>query len=238
MTTSHYDFIILRCVDGDIIDVEMKEHKNCAYIADQEFKVETVSMDHVPNELLLLIPIALDPTVPYAKMCRQIKKTNEKYLDIVKQIEEEVEPVHFYRVDYHMHKIQGVDSMIQITFHWDRTDSGVMPVLYSLVDAANKYLGAEHMYTPYISQRMQRTGVKPKLLPDWPIENRLYHQREILQVPAHSTCQTCKKPQAKHKCSVCRFARYCSKECQKKDWKNHKKTCREVVDTFTEFAKQ
>jgi len=27
-------------------------------------------------------------------------------------------------------------------------------------------------------------------------------------------------------CSVCKFARYCSKECQKENWKEHKKVCR------------
>lgn len=43
-------------------------------------------------------------------------------------------------------------------------------------------------------------------------------------------CSTCHKPQSelgdelKH-CARCRSARYCSKECQKKDWKTHKRSC-------------
>jgi len=27
-------------------------------------------------------------------------------------------------------------------------------------------------------------------------------------------------------CSRCRIARYCSKKCQKKDWKKHKRSCK------------
>jgi hypothetical protein len=34
-------------------------------------------------------------------------------------------------------------------------------------------------------------------------------------------------------CSVCKFTCYCSAECQKKDWKAHKKVCKDIVaDTF------
>ena len=39
-------------------------------------------------------------------------------------------------------------------------------------------------------------------------------------------CYCCKKPEKKlEKCSKCYTARYCGKECEQKDWKNHKKIC-------------
>ena len=39
-------------------------------------------------------------------------------------------------------------------------------------------------------------------------------------------CYCCKKPEKKlEKCSKCHTARYCGKECEQKDWKNHKKIC-------------
>ena len=46
-----------------------------------------------------------------------------------------------------------------------------------------------------------------------------------------STCAKCVKSQASaesplQRCSGCRAAYYCSKDCQKADWKNHKKDCR------------
>lgn len=47
---------------------------------------------------------------------------------------------------------------------------------------------------------------------------------EDLQIMA--ICTTCGKNQKKmDKCSRCRDVYYCSKECQKSDWKSHKITC-------------
>ena len=42
-------------------------------------------------------------------------------------------------------------------------------------------------------------------------------------------CSHCFAKEAAHVCSGCRNTRYCSKECQKADWKKgHKNTCKEV----------
>jgi len=42
-------------------------------------------------------------------------------------------------------------------------------------------------------------------------------------------CIVCKREGAEVKvCNQCHIARYCSKECQKADWKCHKKMCRKV----------
>ena len=44
---------------------------------------------------------------------------------------------------------------------------------------------------------------------------------------APRVCQMCGKEAAKmKKCSVCKRVRYCSEECQLKDWKEHKKACK------------
>ncbi|ETS00346.1 putative MYND domain protein, partial [Trichoderma reesei RUT C-30] len=46
-----------------------------------------------------------------------------------------------------------------------------------------------------------------------------------------SACNSCKKgpPEVTLKqCSGCSQTQYCSHECQKKDWKSHKKTCRKT----------
>jgi hypothetical protein len=42
--------------------------------------------------------------------------------------------------------------------------------------------------------------------------------------PAVHPCSACKQP-ASQRCSACSNARYCSTECQKKDWKMHKMLC-------------
>ncbi|KAF4625385.1 hypothetical protein G7Y89_g12782 [Cudoniella acicularis] len=43
-------------------------------------------------------------------------------------------------------------------------------------------------------------------------------------------CTTCKKPEADlpnplKRCAKCQVTRYCSQECQKEDWKTHKRIC-------------
>lgn len=42
------------------------------------------------------------------------------------------------------------------------------------------------------------------------------------------SCSTCRKPQSEvtlKNCAKCKSQLYCSRECQKADWKNHKKLC-------------
>ncbi|KAJ7792405.1 hypothetical protein B0H14DRAFT_2931359 [Mycena olivaceomarginata] len=49
------------------------------------------------------------------------------------------------------------------------------------------------------------------------------------EIPAFRTCAACYKPETKYlryqRCGACQRASYCSRECQKKDWRAHKQTC-------------
>ena len=47
----------------------------------------------------------------------------------------------------------------------------------------------------------------------------------VMSNPSESKCQACGKP-SKKKCSRCEKVGYCCRECQRKDWKSHKKSCR------------
>lgn len=56
------------------------------------------------------------------------------------------------------------------------------------------------------------------------IQKQLQSQKAIL--PKSATCENCKGREKKMMvCGQCRQAYYCSRECQKKDWKQHKKSC-------------
>jgi len=45
-------------------------------------------------------------------------------------------------------------------------------------------------------------------------------------------CYNCKKEGNLHRCSSCYSVRYCSRECQKQNWKIHKPACLEVKERF------
>lgn len=50
-------------------------------------------------------------------------------------------------------------------------------------------------------------------------------------------CACCKKPKAGlMSCSRCLAVKYCSRECQKYDWKNHKTVCVQLYDEFENLA--
>ena len=49
-----------------------------------------------------------------------------------------------------------------------------------------------------------------------------------MEVISNSTCLQCSKP-AETKCSRCKVTYYCSRECQKLNWKQHKSYCKPKI---------
>mmetsp|Transcript_26075 Transcript_26075/g.42616 ORF Transcript_26075/g.42616 Transcript_26075/m.42616 type:complete len:584 (-) Transcript_26075:100-1851(-) len=50
---------------------------------------------------------------------------------------------------------------------------------------------------------------------------------QLASDPQLFACVVCRKPQSSKKCGACKYARYCSKECQTKHWgSGHKQLCR------------
>ncbi|KAF2136549.1 uncharacterized protein K452DRAFT_128238 [Aplosporella prunicola CBS 121167] len=47
----------------------------------------------------------------------------------------------------------------------------------------------------------------------------------IKEGPADPRCKTCGRTEGTRKCTGCGRVRYCGRECQKKDWKVHKRLC-------------
>lgn len=48
--------------------------------------------------------------------------------------------------------------------------------------------------------------------------------------PIMKQCELCKKHDSEKICSACKIIRYCTVECQRKDWKNHKLYCKKIQD--------
>lgn len=62
----------------------------------------------------------------------------------------------------------------------------------------------------------------------WKGKNERAKTKKELLGHEHFICNTCKEilpSNQLRKCSGCRMAYYCSLECQKKDWKDHRKDC-------------
>ncbi|KAJ7167643.1 hypothetical protein C8R46DRAFT_254264 [Mycena filopes] len=52
----------------------------------------------------------------------------------------------------------------------------------------------------------------------------------VAQLPGEARCYRCDKLGDLRRCSRCQIARYCSPECQRADWKDHKPRCQDVQD--------
>lgn len=58
------------------------------------------------------------------------------------------------------------------------------------------------------------------------LQKQLQSTKAIMPKSVKSMCENCKGSERKMMvCGQCRQAYYCSRECQKKDWKQHKKSC-------------
>ncbi|CAB9513372.1 repeat and MYND domain-containing protein 2 [Seminavis robusta] len=51
-------------------------------------------------------------------------------------------------------------------------------------------------------------------------------------------CTACGTPHGLKKCSGCSSLRYCSKDCQKSDWKRHKKECKRIKMDLEDYHKE
>jgi hypothetical protein len=57
------------------------------------------------------------------------------------------------------------------------------------------------------------------------------------RAPASPTCSACSKPiETPKPCPRCHTTPYCSRECQKTDYKKHKKVCAELAQKYATTA--
>ncbi|KNG50777.1 ankyrin repeat and mynd domain-containing protein [Stemphylium lycopersici] len=46
-------------------------------------------------------------------------------------------------------------------------------------------------------------------------------------------CTTCSGQPARRRCSRCKAAYYCDRNCQKSDWKSHRNVCEPIAQTYS-----
>lgn len=84
--------------------------------------------------------------------------------------------------------------------------------------------GSDCSDTLHIQGPTTRSGRTPILTSNTHTEIQLRETIETVLSLWEKTCDVCGEA-AKLRCGECKGVRYCSKECQKKDWKNHKQRC-------------
>jgi hypothetical protein len=54
----------------------------------------------------------------------------------------------------------------------------------------------------------------------------------IVREPKYNKCYICGSNNSLKTCCNCKNAKYCSRECQVKDWKEHKKICKTLLEVL------
>jgi hypothetical protein len=133
---------------------------------------------------------------------------------------------------YQQHEVRRVfmDSSFAVTFNADHNTPVIIhgDVVFTFrfgslsdpkVQAAVERESASSEVQTYLAMA-ERHGSKPTTLED------------CAKFPVSYGCTACGKvvfdPKALKKCARCRVARYCNHECQKINWKEHRKTCEPV----------
>ncbi|GMI00942.1 hypothetical protein TrLO_g12173 [Triparma laevis f. longispina] len=96
------------------------------------------------------------------------------------------------------------------------------------MEASKRGVGEERGETPEWAKEYVE-GLKKKEIEE---EEELIEKVETFEVSENVSeerkCEACEKEGAK-KCSRCKVVWYCSKDCQVKDWKIHKKICKQTL---------
>lgn len=80
---------------------------------------------------------------------------------------------------------------------------------------------------------MKNNNERPIVDPLYQIHAPIEDEKEIKNSTEKRECNYCHKTEEKEKfkrCSRCKKVLYCSKECQKEDWKKHKIECEKIVE--------
>jgi hypothetical protein len=105
----------------------------------------------------------------------------------------------------------------------------MLDMLYSM-DSDTEYMLSIELYDTETSTTVYSCAMIPtrnpqlQTSPSVPLECQFIYDPEGAMFQRH--CHTCMRVGCKlYRCQSCRVQRYCSNECQKKDWKDHKKVC-------------
>jgi hypothetical protein len=60
-------------------------------------------------------------------------------------------------------------------------------------------------------------------------------EKAMANLDEAKTCDVCGKEGELHKCGGCGRTRYCGKDCQKSDWKNHKAECKRTSEEYKKW---
>jgi len=115
-------------------------------------------------------------------------------------------------------KAQSIEASLSegMTYNQISDELPAIELMHNLLKKGNKRLDSSYL-----------DHAKKDLFPDWEmsvLQPILPAAPEIAKVI--ETCATCGKDNPAKTCARCKVRKYCSKECQKRNWKIHKETCR------------
>lgn len=97
---------------------------------------------------------------------------------------------------------------------------GVNTIIPTYFDSGEELIRSCQSKLKLLSQNEAKTMVG-KLLKPW----ELIQLTAKVMLPRRYECRGCGKTNAKKKCSSCQLSYYCTRECQEKDWNEHKRSC-------------
>eukprot|EP01006_Ploeotia_vitrea_P064014 TRINITY_DN86736_c0_g1_i1.p1 TRINITY_DN86736_c0_g1~~TRINITY_DN86736_c0_g1_i1.p1 ORF type:complete len:467 (+),score=64.41 TRINITY_DN86736_c0_g1_i1:3-1403(+) len=138
-----------------------------------------------------------------------------------------------YLVEWATNKATDPPKKVQPTVQWLSREAGSGPGVCNSTATESELEAFQHFIVPVqaapnfkkTSPASVKLGV---IVPPKPPKSKIKQANELQQeLKAQRSCETCGATKKLSSCGGCKAVSYCSSECQRKNWKQHKKLCKQ-----------